>query len=66
MEKKTDDEGNTTYILKKEETSTDENGNTVTRVTYYKITGTYGRDHAPRPRWCSRWKRAPLMLIMRI
>lgn len=39
MEKKTDDEGNTTYILKKEETSTDENGNTVTRVTYYKITG---------------------------
>lgn len=39
VEKKTDDEGNTTYILKKEETSTDENGNTVTRVTYYKITG---------------------------
>ena len=39
MEKKTDDEGKTTYILKKEETSTDENGNTVTRVTYYKITG---------------------------
>lgn len=38
VEKKTDDEGNTTYILKKEETSTDENGNTVTRVTYYKIT----------------------------
>ena len=36
-----DEEGNpkTTYILKKEETSTDENGNTVTRVTYYKITG---------------------------
>ena len=35
-----DEEGNpkTTYILKKEETSTDENGNTVTRVTYYKIT----------------------------
>ena len=36
-----DEEGNpkTTYILKKEETSTDENGNTVTRVTYYEITG---------------------------
>lgn len=40
MEKKTDDEGNTTYTLKKEETSTDENGNTVTRTTYYEITGT--------------------------
>lgn len=40
VEKKTDDEGNTTYTLKKEETATDENGNTVTRVTYYKITGT--------------------------
>lgn len=39
VEKKTDDEGKTTYILNKEETSTDENGNTVTRVTYYKITG---------------------------
>ena len=39
VEKKTDDEGKTTYTLKKEETSTDENGNTVTRVTYYKITG---------------------------
>jgi len=39
LEKKTDDEGNTTYTLKKEETSTDENGNTVTRVTYYEITG---------------------------
>ena len=39
VEKKTDDEGKTTYILKKEEISTDENGNTVTRVTYYKITG---------------------------
>lgn len=39
VEKKTDDEGKTTYILKKEETSTDENGNTVTRVTYYEITG---------------------------
>lgn len=39
VEKKTDDEGKITYILKKEETSTDENGNTVTRVTYYKITG---------------------------
>lgn len=39
VEKKTDDEGNTTYILKKEETSTDENGNTVTRTTYYEITG---------------------------
>lgn len=39
VEKKTDNEGNTTYTLKKEETSTDENGNTVTRVTYYKITG---------------------------
>ena len=38
VEKTTDDEGKTTYILKKEETSTDENGNTVTRVTYYKIT----------------------------
>lgn len=37
-----DEEGNpkTTYILKKEETSTDENGNTVTRTTYYEITGT--------------------------
>lgn len=37
-----DEEGNpkTTHTLKKEETSTDENGNTVTRVTYYKITGT--------------------------
>lgn len=37
-----DEEGNpkTTYTLKKEEISTDENGNTVTRVTYYKITGT--------------------------
>ncbi len=37
-----DEEGNpkTTYTLKKEETSTDENGNTVTRVTYYEITGT--------------------------
>lgn len=36
-----DEEGNpkTTYTLKKEEISTDENGNTVTRVTYYKITG---------------------------
>lgn len=40
VEKKTDDEGKTTYILKKEETSTDENGNTVTRTTYYEITGT--------------------------
>lgn len=40
VEKKTDDEGNTTYTLKKEETSTDENGNTVTRTTYYEITGT--------------------------
>lgn len=39
VEKKTDDEGNTTYTLKKEEISTDENGNTVTRVTYYEITG---------------------------
>lgn len=39
VEKKTDNEGNTTYTLKKEETSTDENGNTVTRTTYYKITG---------------------------
>ena len=39
VEKKTDDEGKTTYILKKEETSTDENGNTVTRTTYYEITG---------------------------
>lgn len=39
VEKKTDDEGNTTYTLKKEEASTDENGNTVTRVTYYEITG---------------------------
>lgn len=38
VEKKTDDEGNTTYTLKKEETSTDENGNTVTRTTYYEIT----------------------------
>lgn len=37
-----DEEGNpkTTYTLKKEEISTDENGNTVTRVTYYEITGT--------------------------
>ena len=36
-----DEEGNpkTTYTLKKEETSTDENGNTVTRVTYYEIPG---------------------------
>lgn len=36
-----DEEGNpkTTYTLKKEETSTDENGNTVTRTTYYEITG---------------------------
>ena len=40
VEKKTDDEGNTTYTLKQEETSTDENGNTVTRTTYYEITGT--------------------------
>lgn len=40
VEKKTDDEGNTTYTLKKEGTSTDENGNTVTRTTYYEITGT--------------------------
>lgn len=40
VEKKTDDEGNTTYTLKKEETSTDENGNTVTRTTYYEITDT--------------------------
>lgn len=40
VEKKTDDEGNTTYTLKKEEASTDENGNTVTRTTYYEITGT--------------------------
>ena len=40
VEKKTDDEGNTTYTLKKGETSTDENGNTVTRTTYYEITGT--------------------------
>ena len=40
VEKKTDDEGNTTYTMKKEETSTDENGNTVTRTTYYEITGT--------------------------
>lgn len=39
VEKKTDNEGNTTYTLKKEETSTDENGSTVTRVTYYEITG---------------------------
>lgn len=39
VEKKTDDEGNTTYTMKKEETSTDENGNTVTRTTYYEITG---------------------------
>ena len=29
----------TTYTLKKTETSTDENGNTVTRTTYYEITG---------------------------
>lgn len=37
-----DEEGNpkTTYTLKKEEISTDENGNTVTRTTYYEITGT--------------------------
>lgn len=36
-----DEEGNpkTTYTLKKEDISTDENGNTVTRVTYYEITG---------------------------
>ena len=36
-----DEEGNpkTTYTLKKEEISTDENGNTVTRTTYYEITG---------------------------
>lgn len=36
-----DEEGNpkTTYTLKKEEISTDENGNTVTRVTYYEIIG---------------------------
>lgn len=36
-----DEEGNpkTTYTLKKEEISTDENGNTVTRVTYYKVNG---------------------------
>lgn len=36
-----DEEGNpkTTYTLKKEETSTDENGNTVIRTTYYEITG---------------------------
>ena len=42
-----DEEGNpkTTYILKKEETSTDENGNTVTRVTYYEITGTSVKTH---------------------
>lgn len=39
VEKKTDDEGNTTYTLTKTETSTDENGNTVTRTTYYEITG---------------------------
>lgn len=39
VEKTTDDEGKTTYTLKKEETSTDENGNTVTRTTYYEITG---------------------------
>ena len=45
VEKKTDDEGNTTYTLKKEETSTDENGNTVTRVTYYEITGTSVKTH---------------------
>lgn len=38
--KRPDDEGKTTYTLKKEETSTDENGNTVTRTTYYEITGT--------------------------
>lgn len=42
-----DEEGNpkTTYTLKKEETSTDENGNTVTRVTYYEITGTSVKTH---------------------
>ena len=45
VEKKTDDEGNTTYTLKKEETSTDENGNTVTRTTYYEITGTSVKTH---------------------
>lgn len=45
VEKKTDDEGNTTYTLKKEETSTDENGNTVTRVTYYEITGNSVKTH---------------------
>ena len=39
VEKKTNDEGNTTYTLTKTETSTDENGNTVTRTTYYEITG---------------------------
>lgn len=39
VEKKTDDEGNTTYTLTKTEISTDENGNTVTRTTYYEITG---------------------------
>ena len=45
VEKKTDDEGNTTYTLKKEETSTDENGNTVTRTTYYEITGNSVKTH---------------------
>lgn len=45
VEKKTDDEGNTTYILKKEEISTDEKGNTVTRVTYYEITGNTVKTH---------------------
>ena len=38
VEKKTDDEGNTTYILKKEETSTDENGNTIDQAAQVDAT----------------------------
>lgn len=40
LNKETDSDGNTTYTLTKTETFEDEKGNTVTRVTYYTITGT--------------------------
>lgn len=65
VEKKTDDEGNTTYTLKRKRplptrTATPSPAPPTTRSPAIRS------RPAPRPRWCSRWKRAPLMLIMRI
>lgn len=65
VEKKTDDEGKTTYILKRKRppptrTATPSPASPTTRSPAIRS------RPPPRPRWCSRWKRAPLMLIMRI